>query len=153
MGREQCPGVLTYVSDMIFRKSKSSCVLAKESVLMCNFFPHKRLTEVWRSIHHILQGTNHLYWNSVITQDLECVGIWRQIILLYTVSSYSLWEVTDCKDAIGYLSSRSSLSFAPKVLKKVKVLLSHVWHFVTPWTVACQAPLFTEFSRQEYWSG
>ena len=24
---------------------------------------------------------------------------------------------------------------------------------VTPWTVACQTPLFKEFSRQEYWSG
>ena len=24
---------------------------------------------------------------------------------------------------------------------------------VTPWTVACQAPLFMGFSRQEYWSG
>ena len=23
----------------------------------------------------------------------------------------------------------------------------------TPWTVACQAPLFMEFSRQDYWSG
>ena len=32
-------------------------------------------------------------------------------------------------------------------------LLSHVRLFVTPWTVACQAPLFMEFSRQEYWSG
>ena len=25
--------------------------------------------------------------------------------------------------------------------------------FATPWTVACQAPLSMEFSRQEYWSG
>ena len=25
--------------------------------------------------------------------------------------------------------------------------------FATPWTVACQAPLFMEFSKQEYWSG
>ena len=25
--------------------------------------------------------------------------------------------------------------------------------FVTPWTVAHQAPLFMGFSRQEYWSG
>ena len=25
--------------------------------------------------------------------------------------------------------------------------------FVTPWTVAHQAPLFTGFPRQEYWSG
>ena len=23
----------------------------------------------------------------------------------------------------------------------------------TPWTVACQAPLFMGFSRQEYWNG
>ena len=31
--------------------------------------------------------------------------------------------------------------------------LSCVWLFVTPWTVARQAPLFMGFSRQEYWSG
>ena len=34
---------------------------------------------------------------------------------------------------------------------KVK-LLSHVQLFVTPWTVACQAPPSMGFSRQEYWS-
>ena len=34
---------------------------------------------------------------------------------------------------------------------KVKVkLLSRVQLFVTPWTVACQAPLSIEFSSQEY---
>ena len=32
-------------------------------------------------------------------------------------------------------------------------MLSHVQLFVTPWTVACQAPLSMEFPRQEYWSG
>ena len=32
-------------------------------------------------------------------------------------------------------------------------LPSHVQLFVTPWTVACQASLSMEFSRQEYWSG
>ena len=31
--------------------------------------------------------------------------------------------------------------------------LSRVWLFVTPWTVAYQAPLSMGFSRQEYWSG
>ena len=37
---------------------------------------------------------------------------------------------------------------------KVKVkLLSRVRLFVTPWTVAYEAPLSMEFSRQEYWSG
>ena len=32
-------------------------------------------------------------------------------------------------------------------------LLSHIQLFVTPWTVALQAPLSMGFSRQEYWSG
>ena len=32
-------------------------------------------------------------------------------------------------------------------------LLSCVWLFATLWTVACQAPLFMEFLRQEYWGG
>ena len=30
-------------------------------------------------------------------------------------------------------------------------LLSHVWLFVTPWTVTCRDPLSMGFSRQEYW--
>ena len=30
--------------------------------------------------------------------------------------------------------------------------LSHAQLFVTPWTVAHQAPLSTKYSRQEYWS-
>ena len=32
-------------------------------------------------------------------------------------------------------------------------VLSRVQFFVTPWTVACQAPLSMEISRQEYWNG
>ena len=31
--------------------------------------------------------------------------------------------------------------------------LSRVRLFATLWTTACQAPLFMEFSKQEYWSG
>ena len=30
---------------------------------------------------------------------------------------------------------------------------NHVQLFVTPWTVACQAPLSMGLSRQEHWSG
>ena len=32
-------------------------------------------------------------------------------------------------------------------------MLSHVRLFATPWSVALQAALSMEFSRQEYWSG
>ena len=29
--------------------------------------------------------------------------------------------------------------------------LNHVWFFVTPCTIVCQAPWYMEFFRQEYW--
>ena len=32
-------------------------------------------------------------------------------------------------------------------------MLCHIQLFVTPWTVAQQAPLSIGFTRQEYWSG
>ena len=32
-------------------------------------------------------------------------------------------------------------------------VLSRVWHFVTPWAVTYQAPLFMGFFKQEYWNG
>ena len=42
---------------------------------------------------------------------------------------------------------------SPGSLTCVLSCFSHVWVFATPWTVAHQAPLSMEFSRQEYWSG
>ena len=42
---------------------------------------------------------------------------------------------------------------SPPSLLHCIYMLSFVWHFVTPWTVTCQASLSTGFSRQEFWSG
>ena len=39
-----------------------------------------------------------------------------------------------------------------ELLLVIVQLLSHVRLFATPWTVAHQASLSMEFSRQEYWS-
>ena len=54
----------------------------------------------------------------------------------------------------------SRLDYDYKKLYAYKNLIVCVNHsvvsvqlFVTPWTVAHQAPLSMEFSRQEYWSG
>ena len=49
--------------------------------------------------------------------------------------------------------SKYSLKRSEKCRCKKNVCVSCVWLFATPWTVAHQAPLFMEFSRQEYWSG
>ena len=46
------------------------------------------------------------------------------------------------------------MKFLSVFFLKVKVKsLNRVQLFATPWTVACQAPLFMGLSRQEYWSG
>ena len=50
-------------------------------------------------------------------------------------------------------SSVFSWSLAHPLCLWMCYLLSCVRLFVTPWTVAHQAPLSMEFSRQEYWSG
>ena len=52
-----------------------------------------------------------------------------------------------CGEASGFLSHQEdSCGSEVKSLSRVRL-------FVTPWTVAYQAPQSTEFSRQEYWSG
>ena len=43
--------------------------------------------------------------------------------------------------------------FIPLSEQCVRPLLSCVWLFATPWTVAHQSPLSVGFPRQEYWSG
>ena len=53
------------------------------------------------------------------------------------------------------LSDLKPLSSYDQFMHKVVCILSHCSHvrlFVTPWTVARQAPLSMAFSRQEYWS-
>ena len=61
------------------------------------------------------------------------------------------WEIkshtnTPCRNAIRIHRIHSTGNIQVKSL-------SCVWLFVTPWTVACQAPLSMGFSRQEHWSG
>ena len=51
------------------------------------------------------------------------------------------------------LSSKFHITAGSQSSTEVRTqLLSHVWLFVTLWTVAHQAPLSMRFSKQEYWS-
>ena len=43
--------------------------------------------------------------------------------------------------------------FLLRLREVLALLLGHVQLSATPWTVACQGPLFMGFPRQEYWSG
>ena len=63
----------------------------------------------------------------------------------------------------GYFCSQSTIAIKRvltfiymNVMKNEKWTwrsFNRVWLFVTPWTVAHQAPLSVEFSRPEHWSG
>ena len=54
--------------------------------------------------------------------------------------------------SMGY-DSHSQLELPLSFRLIIVYVLSWVQLFATPWTVACQALLFMEFSRQGYWSG
>ena len=63
--------------------------------------------------------------------------------------SYSHVWIQKMKLENFQVKKTSSLLYSPGEVKS----LSHVRLFVTPWTVAYQAPPSMGFSRQEYWSG
>ena len=103
------------------------------------------------------------------------VQFWNRFINLLPKS----WLCTDAKQKYrdGYGEGKSgfitllgkggtqyasaSRTVPPSLVSRER-LNSQGWHakslqscliFATLWTVACQAPLFMRFSRQEYWSG
>ena len=79
--------------------------------------------------------------------ELDCEEGWEP-------KNWCFWTVGE--ESWGPLDSKEIKSVNPKEIKceyslKVKVL-SRVRLFAIPWTVAYQALLSMEFSRQEYWS-
>ena len=72
-------------------------------------------------------------------------------------SSLVICGQPDCRDTMEptrALTSWSEGEEPPSWFTDVSAQsLSHLQFFVTPWTVAHQAPLSMGFSRQEYWSG
>ena len=83
-------------------------------------------------------------WNKDrFTQNPVYKYLFVQYVVLFTLTPK--WKQHKC------LSLGKSIS---KMWYRHKWnVISHVWLFATPWTVAHQAPLSMEFSRQEYWSG
>ena len=78
-------------------------------------------------------------------------GAWRATVLRVTKSWTRLNEHT-CMRKARRIRQDSFLINNDYNLSEVN-LLSRVWPFATPWTVAHQAPPSMGFSRQGYWSG
>ena len=71
------------------------------------------------------------------------------------MNELALKTVNEQKKNRNYSEPLILSQFVRAVLENLYTLcvFSHVWLFATSWTVASQAPLSLEFSRQEYWSG
>ena len=76
------------------------------------------------------------------------------LIPVLTSVGYCLGNM-EVKDAFKTVTEKATFSTDSNsaVCSVCAQLLSHVQLFVVPWAAAHQAPLPTEFSRQEYWSG
>ena len=82
--------------------------------------------------------------------QLSCFKSWKMMLS----KCYTQYASKFGKVSSGHRTGKGQFSFQSQRTLKVKVKsLSRVRLFVTLWTVAHQAPLSMEFSRQEYWSG
>ena len=75
------------------------------------------------------------------------------LFILLLVKNTRGWKLPGTEDMEG--EKKGWFSPAPKAIRCWYVLshLSRIWLFATLWIVAHHAPLFTGFSKQEYWSG
>ena len=82
-----------------------------------------------------------------------CLALSFNIKSMYFYPQQLCFSIFPIKCLIVLLSFYIFQNFLQWNIMKVKVKsLSRVQLFVTPWTVAYQAPLSMGFSRQEYWS-
>ena len=81
-------------------------------------------------------------------------GIFQGIVLEWVDIAFSGVHITRCKiNTSGKLLHSRGISAHCSVMTCMPSQFNHVGLFVTPWTVAQQAPLSMEFSWQEQWSG
>ena len=73
--------------------------------------------------------------------------------LYWHFSPSSSWANSCCRNETGGKEARHNLWKNDIATCVCAHSLSRVRLFETPWTVAHQAPLYMEFSSQEYWSG
>ena len=98
---------------------------------------------------------------------LSKLGI-KYIFLTYQRNKFLDLLLKEMNGSINRESTVKKVKFPLKVPKTVSIIpylplkqqkpqcgcmLSYVCLFATQWIVACQAPLSTEFSRQDNWSG
>ena len=120
----------------------SPSVQFSHSVVSQLFSPCVLSKPVCYSCLHIIKSRGHLSF--LILTKFICLS-WKAFFL-------GLWDTALPSWFPLALVAACFLAFSV-VTCFFMLVLSHVWLFATPWTVAHQDPLSMEVSRQEYWNG
>ena len=113
-----------------------------------------RLCGIFHLYNPTFCNTRHSSFSQIVQPLLTFSDISSCFLLvlfqeMFFVQSY---KVNLGKLKVVFFSRESTVVFFFLLPKYNFVcVLSHVQFFGTPWTVALQAPLSMEFSRQEYW--
>ena len=114
--------------------------------------PDKKATHL-NNIKELLMDESQMYytqWKKPVSKDCTWFGFIHK----------TFWKRQNYWDR--KVTSACKLLFTPNYFRSIQIdmwvsecvkLLSCVWLFAAPWTVAYQAPPSMGFSRQEYWSG
>ena len=101
--------------------------------------------------HHISTWIHHRY-TQVPHPEPSSLLLPRTIPLGHPSVLFN-FKILYCNRIFHYFTLCMCICISFCVCVCVCESLNHVWLFVTLWTVAHQAPLSMEFSRQEIWSG
>ena len=99
--------------------------------------------------------TDFIFLGSRITADGDCSHEIKWYLLLGRKTMTNLDSILKSRDITLPTKVRlvKTMVFPVVMYECEKVTsFSHVWLFVTPWTVAHQAPPPMSFYRQEYWT-
>ena len=106
----------------------------------------------WVSSLHQVVSFNSIPYMYVFPKLVDVArGLFRSSLLqMYFIVS---WTLPRASHGIFEKAPNGRNQFGLTTCQVWVKSLSCFWLFVTPWTVAYQAPLSMGFSRQEYWSG
>ena len=111
------------------------------------FHPHLgQVNQEGQKADQQLSGDEHehwVHWYFAVTPE-EQAATWKMMKMFYLILVVGTQN---------YIFDKIHWTLYLKRVILGICVLSHVQLFVTPWTAAHQAPVFPEFSSQEYWGG
>ena len=110
--------------------------------------------ELLESIFSLLLLVEVFSLQKLVEMLKKMIVTWQEVRWIWQMRQNIVAQLNIVENFKVTLNFSAGKGLSTSVLITFSVcVLTHVWLFSTPWTVAHQAPLSLEFSGQEYWSG